>query len=116
MVDENATGAPTSTGAGDPDIGTPLERYTKYTDELQAEYDEKIAKIDNECQVCGGDMRNHSQAQLSKCTSEADAYSPEDIVKNFEKSYYYTPSRLPIQVATLKVLLEIRDLLKKSKN
>ena len=84
---------------------------------FQKEIDEEQASMENVCPACGGDIRKHSQAQLSKCRSEAEAYSPEDVVKKFEKSSYYTSDNIPsIQVATLKILLEIRDLLKKSKN
>ena len=94
-----------------------LEKIQKEYDEQQAGFDEQEAAIENKCPACEGDVRNHSQAQLSKCTSEAEAYGPEDAVKRFEKSSYYTGDTIfTMQAATLKVLLEIRDLLKKSKN
>ena len=84
---------------------------------FQKELDEDRASMESVCPSCGGDIRKHSQTQLSKCTSEAEASGPEDVVKKFEKSSYYTCDNIPsIQVATLKILLEIRDLLKKSKN
>jgi len=92
-----------------------IENFQKELDEDNAKHEEEMSAIENVCPVCGGDTRNHSQTQLMKCHLDGQAYSPEDIVKKFEDSSYYTPDNQPArEVAILKVLLEIRDLLLES--
>ena len=86
-----------------------------YMENYQRELDEQTASIENTCPACGGDVRQHDETQLRKCISSTKA-GPDELVHRFEASNTLNPWLYQKDMAILKVLLEIRDLLKKSKN
>ena len=86
-----------------------------YMENLQKEMDENQAAMENVCPACGGDVRQHDETQLRKCISSTKA-GPDELVHRFEASNTLNQWLYQKDMAILKVLLEIRDLLKKLKN
>ena len=86
-----------------------------YMENYQRELDEQTASIENACPACGGDVRQHDETQLRKCISSTKA-GPDELVHRFEASNTLNQWLYQKDMAILKVLLEIRDLLKKSKS